>query len=142
LVKHGVKSDGSLSGLTITDDQLTLTTTDRNHGIDRFETCLDRLVDGLSGKDTRGFDFSSSPLLRLDWSLAIDGVTEGINDTSEQFRSDWDVDNLSGTLDGLSLLDETIRTEQHNTDLASFQVQAHSLDTGGELNELFGLDIL
>jgi hypothetical protein len=40
--------------------------------------------------------------------------------------------NLSGTLDGLTLLDETIGTEKHNTDLAGFQVHAHTLDTGGE----------
>lgn len=37
--------------------------------------------------------------------------------------------NLSGTLDGLTLLDQTIGTEKHNTDLSSFQVHAHSLDT-------------
>jgi hypothetical protein len=40
--------------------------------------------------------------------------------------------NLSGTLDGLTLLDETIGTEKHNTDLAGLQVHAHTLDTGGE----------
>ena len=39
--------------------------------------------------------------------------------------------NLTGTLDGLTLLDETIGTEQHNTDLAGLEVHAHSLDTGG-----------
>jgi hypothetical protein len=40
--------------------------------------------------------------------------------------------NLSGTLDGLTLLDETIGTEKHNTDLAGFQVHDHTLDTGSE----------
>jgi hypothetical protein len=40
--------------------------------------------------------------------------------------------NLTGTLDGLTLLDETIGTEQHNTDLTGLEVHAHSLDTGGE----------
>jgi hypothetical protein len=40
--------------------------------------------------------------------------------------------NLSGTLDNLTLLDETVRTEKHNTDLAGFEVHAHSLDARGE----------
>lgn len=40
--------------------------------------------------------------------------------------------NLSGTLDGLTLLDETVGTEKHDTDLAGFQVHAHTLDTRGE----------
>lgn len=40
--------------------------------------------------------------------------------------------NLAGTLDGLALLDKTIRTKQHDTDLSSFQVHAHALDAGSE----------
>lgn len=40
--------------------------------------------------------------------------------------------NLTGTLDGLTLLDETVGTEEHNTDLAGLEVHAHTLNTGGE----------
>lgn len=68
--------------------------------------------------------------------------------------------NLTGTLDGLTLLDQTVGTEQDNTNLASFQVHAHALDARGEpeiplagyldakghqwqniLDQLFGLDV-
>ena len=40
--------------------------------------------------------------------------------------------NLSSTLDGLTLLDQSVGTEKHNTDLAGFEVHAHALDAGGE----------
>jgi hypothetical protein len=50
--------------------------------------------------------------------------------------------NLTGTLDSLAFLDQSIGTEEHNTDLASFQVHAHTLDTGCELDKLLGLDIV
>lgn len=40
--------------------------------------------------------------------------------------------NLSGTLDGLAFLHESVGTEQHDTDLAGFEVHAHALDTGRE----------
>lgn len=40
--------------------------------------------------------------------------------------------NLTGTLDSLTLPDQTVGTEQHDTDLASLEVHAHTLDTGGE----------
>jgi len=40
--------------------------------------------------------------------------------------------NLSGTLDGLTLLDETIGSEKHDTNLACLQVHAHAFDTGCE----------
>jgi hypothetical protein len=149
LVKHGVESDGSLTSLTVTNDQLTLTTADRNHGVDGFETSLDGLTDGLTGQDTGGLELSTAALGGLEGTLAIDGVTEGIDDTAKKSLTDGDVDleplaggsraislaathNLSGTLDGLALLDETVRTEKHDTDLAGLEVHAHALDTGGE----------
>jgi hypothetical protein len=43
-----------------------------------------------------------------------------------------DTHNFSGTLDSLAFLDQTIGTEEHNTNLASFQVHTHALDTRGE----------
>jgi hypothetical protein len=52
-----------------------------------------------------------------------------------------DTHDLTGTLDSLSLLDQTIGTKQHNTDLAGLQVQTHTLDTRSELDQLFGLNV-
>lgn len=40
--------------------------------------------------------------------------------------------NLAGTLNSLALLDETVGTEQHNTNLAGLKVHAHTLNTRGE----------
>ena len=40
--------------------------------------------------------------------------------------------NLTGTLDSLALLDETVRTEKHDTDLAGLEVHAHALYAGSE----------
>ena len=48
LVEDGVEGNGGLSGLTITNDQFTLTTTDWHHGVDRLETGLHWLTDGLT----------------------------------------------------------------------------------------------
>jgi hypothetical protein len=141
LVKNGIEGNSGLAGLTITNDQLTLSTSNWYHGIDGLETSLYGLVDGVSRKNTWGLKLGTTLLGSLDGSLAINGVSKSINDTTEHFNSDWNIDNLSGTLDGLSLLDQTIGTEEHNTNLSSFQVHAHSLDTGGELDKLLGLDV-
>src|SRR5690606_30263291 len=43
LVDYRVDADRGLTGLTVTDDQLPLTTTDRGHGVDRRDTGLQRL---------------------------------------------------------------------------------------------------
>jgi hypothetical protein len=127
--------------LTITNDQLTLTTTDGNHGVDGLETSLYGLRDGLTGENTGSLELSTASLGGLEGTLAIDGVTEGVNDTAEKLHTDGNVDNLTGTLDDLTLLDETIGTEKNDTDLAGFEVHAHALDTGGELDELLSLDV-
>lgn len=92
LVQHGVERDGSLSGLTVTNDQLTLTTADGHHGVDTLETSLDGLVDGLTGQDTRGLELSTALGLGVDGTLAVNGVTESVDDTAEQLRADGDFD--------------------------------------------------
>lgn len=92
LVEHGVEGDGSLSGLTVTNDQLTLTTSDRNHGVDGLETGLHGLVDRLARKDTGGLHLGTAALLGLDWALAVNGVSESVNDTAEHLNADWHVD--------------------------------------------------
>lgn len=92
LVEHGIEGDGGLSGLTITNDQLTLATSDRNHGIDGLETSLDWLVDGVTWENTWGLELGTTLLGGLDWSLSINWVSESIDDTAEKLWSDWNID--------------------------------------------------
>ena len=92
LVEDGVKSDGSLTGLTVTNDQLTLTTANGNHGVDGLETSLHGLVDGVTGENTGGLLLGTTLLSGLDGTLAVDGVAEGVNDTAEKSLADGDVD--------------------------------------------------
>jgi hypothetical protein len=91
LVEHGVEGDGSLTSLTVTNDQLTLTTADRNHGVDGLETSLYGLVDGVTGKNTGGLLLGTTLLGGVDGTLAIDGVSEGVNDATKELHADGDV---------------------------------------------------
>ena len=92
LVKHGIEGNSGLSGLTITNDQLTLTTSDRNHGVDGLKTGLDWLVDGVTWENAWGLKLGTTLLLGVDWPLSIDWVSESIDDTAEKLWSDWDID--------------------------------------------------
>jgi hypothetical protein len=92
LVKDGVESDGSLTSLTVTNDQLTLTTADGNHGVDGLETSLHGLVDRLARQDTRSLELSTALLLGVERTLAVNGVTQSVDDTAEQLRADRNVD--------------------------------------------------
>lgn len=95
---------------------------------------------------------------RFNRTFAINRIAQGINDTAQHGFTDRDIDliglvlcsardeeqdtyNLTGSLDSFALLDETVGAEEHDADLTGFQVHAHALDTGRELDKLFGLDI-
>lgn len=95
LVENGIQSNGGLTGLTITDDQLTLTTADGNHSVDRLETGLYGLVDGGTGQNAGSLELSTALLLGAEGTLAVDGVAESVDDTAEQLRADGDI-NLNG----------------------------------------------
>jgi len=142
LVKDGVECDGGLTGLPVTDDQLTLASADGDERVDGLKTRLHRLVDRFTGNNTRGLDVDTSSLLAVDWALAVKGVTEWVDNSSEKLGSDWHIDDSTGPLDDIAFLDVTIVTEDDNTDVVGLQVQRHTLDTAVELDHLFGLDVL
>jgi hypothetical protein len=92
LVQHGVKGNSGLSGLTITNDQLTLSTSNGHHCVDRFETSLYGLVDGSARQNARRLQLGTALLGGLDGSLAINWVSESVNNTAEHLNSDRNID--------------------------------------------------
>jgi hypothetical protein len=141
LVEDSVDGDGGLSSLPVSDDQLTLSTSNGNHGVNRFESSQHGLRDGLTGENSGSLDLSTSTFSGDDRSLSIDRVSESIDDTSEHVGSNRHIDNRSSTLDGISFLNETIVSEDGDTNVVGLQVQTHTTDTGRELNHLFSLYI-
>jgi hypothetical protein len=108
LVENSVDGDGSLASLTVTDDELTLTTTDGHHGVDRFNISHHRLIHGATGENAGGLQRGTTTLSGLNGALSVDGIAKGIDDTTEKHRADRNVDNLTSALDGVTLLDETV----------------------------------
>jgi hypothetical protein len=98
-------------------------------------------VDGPTGENSGSLKLSLGTADRVDGSLAVNGVSEGVNDTAQKTGSDGHVDNLAGTLDGVAFLDKTIVTEDGDTDVVGLEVQAHSLDTRREFHHFLGLDV-
>jgi hypothetical protein len=66
---------------------------------------LHRLVHRFSGDNSRSLDLHSLPLGGFDWSEAVDGVTEGIENATQHLLSDGDIDDGSSSSDGISFLD-------------------------------------
>ena len=136
LVQDGVDGDGGLTGLTVTDDQLTLSTTDGEHGIDCQNTGLHRYTYGLSVHDGRSRLLDGTIPLFLNGTCAVDGCSQSIHDPALESVTYGDTGSLTGTNDSGTLTDLGIMTEQDTSDLISADILYHSLDTGIEDNDL------
>ena len=84
LVNDRVQSDCGLTGLTVTNDELTLTATNRDHRVDRLQAGLQRLVNRLTHHDARSLKFQRSSTFQVgDITEAIDGAAQRVNGTTE-----------------------------------------------------------
>mgnify|MGYP007061352762 CR=1 FL=1 len=75
LVDDGINSNSGLASLSVTNDKLSLSSSDWDQTINGLETGLHWLVDGSSWDNTRGLDFNSLSLFSLDWALSVNWVT-------------------------------------------------------------------
>merc|ERR1719495_3134533 len=75
-------------------------------------------------------------------TLAINGVSQSINNTSKHFHTNGDIHDGTSSLDDISLLDQFVITEDDNTDIVRLQVEGHTLEAGAEFHHLLGLDVL
>src|SRR5882724_5504321 len=142
LVENGVERDRGLAGLAVADDQFALATADRDQGIDRLQPGRHRLVHRFARNDAGRLDVDPHPLVGLDRALAVDRITERIDDAAEQALADGGVDDGAGALDGLAFLDLAIGAEDHDADIVGFQIQRHAAGAVLELDHLAGLDVV
>ena len=105
LVDDGIDGNGGLACLSVTNDQLSLSSSDGHQSVDCFQSGLHRLVHRFSGDNARGLYFNSLSLGSFDWAETINRVSEGVKHTTQHLLSNRDVDDGAGSGDGVSLLD-------------------------------------
>jgi hypothetical protein len=115
-----------------------LATTNGHHGVDGLETSHHGLVDGATGQDTRSLERGTATLGSLDGPLPSMGSPRASTTRPRRPGPTGDIDNLASTFNVSPFLNETIVTEDGDTNVVGFQVQAHATDTRGEFHHLFG----
>jgi hypothetical protein len=65
-------------------------------------------VDGLSGDNAGGLELNSLAEIALDGAVTIDGVAEGVDNTSEHALTDGDINDRTSSLDNITFLDLSI----------------------------------
>ncbi len=142
LVQDRVQSNGSFTGLTVTNDQLSLATADRDHRVNGLEAGCHRLVNRFTRDDARCFYVSNLALLGVDRAFAIQRVAQTIDNAAQQLGASGNVHDGVGALDGVTFFDVTVGAEDNDTDIVGFEVQRHAHDAAGEFDHLAGLDIV
>jgi hypothetical protein len=57
-------------------------------------------VHGMTGENSRSLQRSTTTLSSLDGTLSVHRIAESVNNTTKKGRTNWNIDNLTGTLDG------------------------------------------
>ena len=86
LVYDSIGSDNGLTRLSVTDDKLTLTSSDGDHGIYSLDTGLKGHGNRFSFYYTVGAAFNGAVFCRRDGSLAVNGITERIHKVADVLR--------------------------------------------------------
>lgn len=73
-------------------------------GINGLESSLHGLVHGFSGDNTWGLQLDSGTLVGGDGTLAIDSVTERVDNSAEHALTDGNIDDRAGSLDDIAFL--------------------------------------
>ena len=84
LVDDRIDRERGLAGLAIADDQLALAAADRHHRVNRLQAGLHRLRYRLAFDNARRNLLDRRRAFGLDRALAVDRVTERVDDPTEQ----------------------------------------------------------
>src|SRR6185312_11013315 len=84
LIDDRVDRDGRLAGTAVADDQLALTTADRNHRVDGLHAGLHRLVDRLTGDDAGRLDLDLALVGAGQRLAAVDRRAHRVDDAAEE----------------------------------------------------------
>ena len=136
LVQDRVDRDGGLAGLAISNDQLTLATTNGNHRVDGGDTGLHRFMHRFPLNDARGHRFDQPRLRGSDVAFAIDRTPEGINHAPQHGVAHGNGSDFSGGFHRASFLNTQAFTHQHRADVVVFEVQSDSFGAVLEFEEL------
>ena len=136
VVDDRVDRDLRLAGLAVADDQLALAAADRDHGVDRLDAGLERLVHRLALHDARRLELGGTRLLGLDLALAVERPAERVDDAAQQLLADRDLEQLARPLDGVALLDLVPVAEQHGADVVGLEVQREARHVVRQLEHL------
>ena len=136
LVQDGVNGNRGLTGLAVTDDQLTLATPNGEHRVNGQNTGSQRGIYRLPIHNGGCRFFNRAVVVGLDLALAVDGLAQSVDNTANKALAYRHAGTLMGTHSGRALVDLAILAKQDATDLVLLNILDHALDPGVKHHDL------
>ena len=135
LVDNGVNGDGRLTCLTVADNQLTLATSNGDHGVDGLDTCLKGGVYRFSLDYAVGNALNPAELIGLNRSFSVQRLSQSIHNTSCHGIAYRNLYHTPGSLHRVAFADPAGITKQNRAHVVLFQVQHHAVDLSRKLQK-------
>ena len=129
LVQNGIQCNRSLTCLSVTDDQLTLATADREHGVNRKNTCFQRNCYRFSVNNSRCRILYRTIPVCLDLTFTIDRRSQSVYDPSDKSVTYRHTCLLLSSCYLCSFFDPCIFTEQDTSDAVCTDILNHTFQT-------------
>ena len=99
LIDDRIQGNRGLTGLAVTNDQLALTTANRNHGINGRNTSRHRLIHRLALDHTGRNAFDVTELIGRNGPFAINRLTDSVDNTANQRITNRHRNDATGAAD-------------------------------------------
>ena len=112
LIDNSVDSDGSLTSLTVTNNELSLASSDRNHRVYSFQSRLKRLFYWLTVDYTGSLSVKRhlERICEVNIAKTVDSFSQRIDNAPKEVVIDPNGSNTVCTLHALSFLDASSRS--------------------------------
>src|SRR5581483_8303519 len=142
VVQDRVERNRRFAGLAVPDDQLALSTTNRNHRIDGFDSGRHRLAHRLTIDNARSDAFNVNRLFGINWAFIVDCLPERVHYASNHGIAYGHGHDLAGAADFATLFDLRVVAHEHATNLVFFEVHRDAGYPVAEVDELAGHDFV
>ena len=136
LIDNGIDYNCCFACLAVADNQFTLSPANRNHGINRLNTSLKRLVYRLTENNTGSFSFERH-FKRFSGNrpFTVDGICKGIHHPANKSFTCTDRSNTPGAFYRVTFFYILGLAQQYHPNIIFFKVQYQSVQTAFKLNK-------
>jgi hypothetical protein len=128
LCENCIDRNGCFSCLSITDDELSLPSSDRDHRIDCFDTGLERYCDRLSRNHTRSYSLDWIVFRWSDITTLVNRLAKTIEHSPNILFTHTRSEKFTCRVDSISMLESRIVSQDQHTDIVAIDIQDESID--------------